>query len=63
MKNNIKIVCEIVFCEAIISLVEVAGIETAPPKYMQGYEIIDYYWSSKNTNETSLSYYSHTILH
>ena len=50
-------------CEAIISLVEVAGIETAPPKYMQGYKIIDYYWSSKNTNETSLSYYSHTVLH
>ncbi|SVB18583.1 uncharacterized protein METZ01_LOCUS171437, partial [marine metagenome] len=46
-----------------ILLVEVEGIETTPPKYMQGYEIIDYYWSSKNTNETSLSYYSHTVLH
>jgi len=44
-------------------LVEVAGIETAPPKYTKDYKIIDYYWSSKNTNETSLSYYSHTILH
>ena len=37
-----------------ISLVEVAGIETVPPKYLQIYEIIYYYLSSKNTNETSV---------
>ena len=50
-------------CEAIINMMEVAGIETASPKYLQRYEIIDYYWSSKNTNGTGLSYYSLTILH
>jgi len=46
-----------------ISLVEVAGIETVPPKYLQIYEIIYYYLSSKNTNGTVLPYYAHTILH
>jgi len=46
-----------------ILLEEVAGIETAPPKFLQSYEIIDYYYSSKYTNGTGLSYYSHTILH
>ena len=46
-------------CEAIISLVEVVGIETAPPINMQGYEIMDYYWSSKNTNETFVVLFPH----
>ena len=35
-------------------MMEVAGIEPAPPKYMQDYEIIDYYWYSKNTNVTGV---------
>ncbi len=45
------------------SVVEMAGIETLPPKYLQIYEIIYYYFSSKNTNGTVMSYYAHTILH
>jgi hypothetical protein len=30
-------------CEAIIIMMEVAGIGTSPPKSLQNYEIIDYY--------------------